>query len=397
MNVPLSVYVHIPFCEQRCTYCDFVTYAGMNRWMETYTRSVCTEIQLTAAAISGDVLVHSVYFGGGTPSYLPVEMLICVLDTLRRNFHFSQRMEITLEANPGTLRLGPCTRLRQAGFNRISLGIQSHNADYLKLLGRIYPPERIVQGIQTIRQAGFDNLNVDLMYGLPGQSLEAWQQELTRTLTYQPQHLSLYCLAVEEGTPLERRILAGEVPEPDEDTAADQLEWTCDFMERQHFGHYEVSNWYTCSDQMDFRSRHNMQYWRNDPYLAFGAGAHGYFDHSRYAHPDGIAAYVELIRAAGENWSVLKTMCTEEVVDQYEQMQDEMMLGLRLLEDGVSEKQFVKKYGISPDDVFSRELDALTRSGLVEQAPSETDKIWRLTRRGLMLGNQVFMQFVGEE
>lgn len=396
MSDLVSVYIHIPFCLQRCNYCDFVTYAGQERWMEPYTAALCREMEMTAAAIGEPVDVHTIFLGGGTPSFLSGEDLHRILATVQSSYSVRSDAEISLEANPGTLTADGLCELRRMGFNRISLGVQSSDEDELRMLGRIHTHEQTVEAVSLARAAGFDNLSLDLIYGLPGQSLADWQTVVQRTLELHPEHLSLYSLTIEEGTPLFEIVSSGQLPVPDPDTAADQLEWSCDYLTGQGYNHYEVSNWARVDGRRDLRARHNLQYWLNDPYLGFGAGAHGYFQNRRYLHPTGLAAYVQSIQEAGARPDLLAWHTSLPEVDDLERMQDEMMLGLRLLDKGIVDDEFRLKFSRSPLDVFGREIADLIHAGLLEENPGPVGG-WRLTRRGLLLGNQVFMQFVGEE
>ena len=394
MSEPVSVYIHIPFCVSRCNYCDFVTYAGQDRWMQPYTRALIHEIEWTAAAAGHPVDVHTVFFGGGTPSHLPAAQLAEILDAVKSHFRVRDDAEISLEANPGTLDEAACRELRRQGFNRISLGMQSSDDDELRMMGRIHNYRQAVEAVQMARSAGFDNLSLDLIYGLPGQSLPDWQRVLERTLELEPQHLSLYSLTVEEGTVLHDLVHSGELPEPDPDIAADQLEWSCDFLAARGYNHYEISNWALMDQDRDLRARHNLQYWLNDPYLGFGAGAHGYFENRRYLHPTGLAEYIQSVKDAAGKPDRLAWNRRLAEQTQTERMQDEMMLGLRLLEHGITEADFLRKFGTSPAETYGRQLADLIHAGLLESTPEGG---WRLTRRGLLLGNQVFMQFVGED
>ncbi len=396
MSYPASIYIHVPFCKRRCSYCDFVTFSGMEKYFAPYSRSVCEEIKLVCSAIQHKERVHTIFFGGGTPSLLPIDQLSEILSTVRNHFEVLPETEISLEANPGTIGLEYLTRLRRMGVNRLSLGTQSTNQNELNLLGRIHTHQDTIKALAEARDAGFDNINLDLIYGLPGQTLEDWQQSLRDAINLQPEHLSLYSLTVEEGTSLQAQIASGKLPAPDLDIAADQLEWSCDFLEQAGYRHYEISNWARRSADRDYRARHNLQYWENERYYGFGAGAHSYFDGLRIANKTTIPEYIDYVRDAKENPNSLLMKQPEPRTDTRERMQDEMMLGLRLLEEGIRVEQFKGKYGIAPDQVFGEELEDLISNGLLERSMKNGER-YTLTRRGLLLGNQVFMRFVGED
>jgi oxygen-independent coproporphyrinogen III oxidase len=396
MAYPLSVYIHIPFCVRRCNYCDFVSFAGMDAFMKPYVEAVCREIDGRTSLSLEKPHLHTIFFGGGTPSVIPVHLLGRILMTIRQDFIWEEPVEISLEANPGTLDLDKCKELLDLGFNRISLGVQSFFDPQLELLGRIHTAQQAVEAYHQAREAGFTNINLDLIYGLPNQSLADWQGSLQQAVQLSPEHLSLYSLTVEEGTSLWEQVEAGQLPMPDPDIAADMLGWSCDYLEEQGYSHYEISNWARRQAHHDLRAWHNLQYWRNEYYYGFGVGAHSYIDGIRSANGDSIPEYIQQIKGITHLNVPELSISQKEPVDRKERMQDEMMLGLRLLQDGVNYKRFFEKFGVAPADVFGEQIRQLIRDGLLEEMETP-QKLIRLTRRGMFLGNQVFMQFVGED
>jgi oxygen-independent coproporphyrinogen III oxidase len=401
-----SLYFHIPFCTHRCAYCDFNTYAGQEDFIPAYVEALCNEIRFVAGSAPERLSVHTIFFGGGTPSLLTPGQFEQILQTVTDHFDLSDpfKMETSLEANPGTVTPDSLRGLRQAGFNRISFGVQSFHADELRQLERIHDPFDVLEAVHWARQAGFENLNLDLIYGLPEQTLVRWQESLRRAVDLAPEHLSLYALTIEHGTPFGRWAARGLLPIPDPDLAADMYEWASETLAGQGYGQYEISNW----SKPGFQCRHNLQYWRNQPYLGFGAGAHGGANGLRISNVLRIKTYIEhlspdhLISTLGFPLSPATVSQTRLIP--HVEMQETLMLGFRLTEAGVSAKKFHARFGKNLMDVFGKEIDELIGLGLLEwvpvSGPSPANKgegvRVRLTRRGRLLGNQVFMRFVGD-
>jgi len=391
-----SLYLHIPFCRHRCRYCDFNTFAGQNRLIPDYVDALCNEIRQVSASAGGQLPVHTVFFGGGTPSLLDVPYLSTILSTVRDSYDFQPNLEITIEANPGTVSLDYLTQVRRLGVNRLSIGMQSAHPDDLRLLERQHDFYEVASAVRWARQAGFTNISLDLMFGLPGQPLDRWRNTLDRALGMAPEHLSLYALTIEHGTPLYRRWKRGMIPLVDDDLAADMYEYAMDFLDSAGFEQYEISNWaFRNSREELFCCRHNLQYWQNQPYLGFGAGAHGYAKGVRTINIGGIRPYIERCRR-DEKTSFPAGPATRRTItiDRFSEMQETMLVGLRLTQDGVSSQAFYQRFGQSLENSFALEIHRLQNAGLLEWTGG-TDPRLRLTRRGRLLGNQVFMQFVG--
>jgi oxygen-independent coproporphyrinogen-3 oxidase len=375
-----AVYVHVPFCRVRCAYCDFNTYAGIDHLIPAYGDALRAELRAAPHARA-----RTLYFGGGTPSILPLDLLAGLLHALRLTFHIPPDAEVTLEANPGTVPPAYLRGLRELGVSRLSLGAQSAHDDELRLLGRIHTWAETVEAVEAARAAGFDNLNLDFIYGLPGQTLTRWQETLEAALRLEPEHLSLYALTVEEGTPLKARIAAGELPLVDEDLVAEMYELAEEMLEEAGFLHYEISNWARHSPlaPLRFVCRHNLTYWRNEPYLGFGAGAASWWEGRRWTnvrHPADYIARLEAGRSPAEE--------VEEIPPRLE-IGETMMMGLRLAE-GVSDGRFHARFGQGLEEVFGEELARLQELGLLEW----DGRAARLTPRGRLLGNQVFQHFL---
>lgn len=390
-----SIYLHIPFCIHRCAYCDFNTYAGIENLIPAYVQALCREIELGAESASERLPVHTVFFGGGTPSLLPVWEVERILAVLGRVFDFQPGLEITLEANPGTISLSYWRDLHSLGVNRLSLGMQSGNAEQLRLLERQHGLLDVLQAVEWARRAGFDNLNLDLIFGIPYQTLEMWQQTLDRALALHPDHLSLYALTLEHGTPMHNWVNRGLLPQPDDDLAADMYEAASQRLVEGGFAQYEISNWARqAGNGAIFSCRHNLQYWRNLPYLGFGAGAHGYAGGVRTANVLSPAAYIKRCQE-GMPLEFPRTPATLEInnIGRQAEIGETMMMGLRLTHEGVSAASFEKRFGVSLNEQFKKQIERLGKSGLLEWGEDDRD-ILRLTPRGRLLGNQVFMEFI---
>ena len=395
---PYSLYFHVPFCRHRCSYCDFNTFAHQERHIAAYGKAVCQEVSAVSRLVDEPLPVHSIFFGGGTPSLLPLNVFESIFQTIEANYTLIPEIETTIEANPGTVTLDYLKGLRKLGVNRLSFGMQSAHPDDLRLLEREHDFFDVSRAVTWARQAGFDNLSLDLIFGLPEQPLQRWRDTLARAVGLQPEHLSVYGLTIEPGTPLEKRFRRGLIPRVDEDLSADMYETAMDFLAGVGYEQYEISNWAarrgTENGGALLACRHNLQYWLNQPYLGFGAGAHGYAAGVRTANVGGILPYITRCMAEPKETSFPSGPATRRAltIDTRTEMQETMLTGLRLTQVGVSEANFQARFGQKLDEVFGKEVDYLSKAGLLERTPSAH---LRLTRRGRMLGNQVFMRFLG--
>ena len=395
---PYSLYLHIPFCRHRCAYCDFNTYAGLESLIGNYTRALCREIEHAAEGFPALAGVHTLFFGGGTPSLLPLFALEQILTTLRAGFALPDDAEITLEANPGTVSLDYLRGLRALGINRLSMGMQSADPNDLRILEREHNFFDVVNAVKWARQAGFENLNLDLIFGLPYQSFESWKHTLDLAVGLHPDHLSVYSLILEHGTPMNAWVERGLLPMPEDDLAASMYEWTMERLPRDGYEQYEISNWARRDAYGQVMAcHHNLQYWYNQPYLGLGAGAHGFAGGVRTANVRAPRAYIERLTYSAQRKSKKerkfpRTPATVNVtpIDRMTEMQETMMVGLRLVEEGVSAEAFEARFGEKAEAVFEKELRKLVGNGLLEWAGERV----RLTKRGRMVGNQVFMLFV---
>ncbi|MBN1312651.1 MAG: radical SAM family heme chaperone HemW [Anaerolineae bacterium] len=386
--LPVSLYLHIPFCKSRCSYCDFNTYAGLDHLTEDYIAALGREIELAGRGIEGEKPhAHTLYLGGGTPSLLTPQQVELLIAASRRHFDLPAGAEISIEANPGTVDLDKLRRLREMGVNRLSLGVQSAQAADLKLFGRIHSFEEAIDAFKLARRAGYENISIDLIYGAPGQTLPGWRDTLKRILDWQPEHISLYSLSIEEGTPLEAQIEQGTVDVPDPDLAADMYDQAREALSKAGLQQYELSNWARSGREC----RHNRQYWLNESYLGFGAGAYGTFDGLRYWNVGPVGEYIERIRQTKESrFPPSPAAEGSETVNHKMAMTETMILGLRLTGEGVYKERFARRFGRTVDQVFG---DVITR--LVEQELLADDgQSVRLTERAYLISNRVFVHFV---
>ncbi len=396
MNTPLALYIHIPFCAVRCAYCDFNTYAGLERLHEPFVAALREEIR-RAGVQRGRPPVRTIFIGGGTPTVLPSELLIQALDACYQAFVVAPDAEITCEANPGTVDRERFGALRAMGVNRLSMGVQSFDDTELRWLGRIHTAEEAMAAFHSARQVGFDNINLDFIFGLPGQTPETWARTLDRAVALGPEHLSLYGLTVEHGTPLFDRVRRGLTEPPDEDLAADLYELACERLAAAGYAQYEISNWAKTADggwrmadgrwQSAIRNpqcAHNLVYWRHEPYLGFGPGAHSFDGERRWWNVKPVPEYIRRVEAGRSPER------GGELISRRTAMGEFMMLGLRLVQEGVMDARFRARFGVGLEKAFGEQIRRLVLQGLLERLP---DRV-RLTQRGRLLGNRVFEEFV---
>lgn len=390
-----SLYVHIPFCKHRCHYCDFITFVGYEPLQPAYISALIKELRIASSYVGQDSL-HSIYFGGGTPSLLSIYHYKQLIKAIQDFFIVDSNCEISLEANPGTLSYEYLCELRELGINRLSFGVQSTNSFDLIRLDRSHTLEDVVEGFRYARKAGFDNINLDLIFNTPWQDLSSWENSLSRAIALSPEHFSLYSLIIEEGTALDRWYQRGLVACQDEDLEAEMFETAIMMLADAGYFHYEISNWAKKDHKHDYRCIHNLQYWKNLPYLGVGVGAHGYVNNVRIENVHSINDYISRFNDKRNlQLTFPETQATMQTiqVDLQTQMKDFMWLGLRLVDEGVSVQDFFHTYGFSMVEVFDEEITELLNLGLVRWIDDRQHRLI-LTQRGLMLANQVFMRFV---
>ena len=369
-----SLYVHIPFCLRKCNYCDFVSFpvSGCGDLYAAYPDLLQRELSLWRDEADLSRL-STVYFGGGTPSLIEPEQVHRLLDRL------PEVSECTLEANPETVDAARLAAFREAGVDRLSLGVQSFDLGLLQAMGRGHDGEGTARAVRDAREAGFDNISLDLIYGLPEQTIEQWRDSLERAVDLSPEHISLYGLTIHPDTPWGRALAAGDLAAPDDDLAVDMLELAMDWLPRQGYLQYEIANFARPGRE----SRHNCAYWQRDNYLGLGLAASSCLNDHRFANTPDPRQYAEAVREGRLPWA------EDEHYDIDQIMGEAMFLGLRLLR-GVDVADFERRYGADPRKRFRTELWQLQKQGLVECDESSI----RLTRRGVALGNLVFEQFV---
>ena len=372
---PLAVYVHIPFCTMKCGYCDFNAYAGMDGLKDANAAAMVAEIHKNAPLLAGREIV-SIGFGGGTPSEVAPAHIAAVIAAIREHAGTFDPAEITLEANPGTLDDSLFDELRQAGVTRLSIGAQSFHAHELRFLDRIHTPRATSAAVELARRAGFQHIGLDLIYGLPGQSLAEWMASLNAAIELNTDHVSGYALTVEDGTLLGRRVREGKVTPIDPDLAADMYEAAAASLGDAGFEHYEISNWARSGG----RSRHNMTYWTDGEYLAIGAGAHGYLTGDRYeniAHP---RAYIAAVQA---NPGPRPALSAIHSLPRNIQVSDWVSLRLRML-NGFAASSFRDRFNADLSALLGPPLQELAEAGVLDVGETV-----RLTRRGVLLHGEV--------
>lgn len=391
MSNSISLYLHIPFCQHRCAYCDFNTYTGLGDLQADYAAALRKEVrqvgEMATAVHSRPLSVSTVFFGGGTPSLLAPPLLEEILTAIRETFSLARDAEISMEANPNTVDDAYLGAVREAGVNRLSFGVQSAIAAELALLERQHTFAGAVTAVAAARAAGFTNLNLDLIYGLPTQTLASWEKSLDAALELDPAHLSLYCLTVEPGTPLQRRVAEGKVAAPDPDLAADQYQLARERLATADYVHYEISNWAKSGQAC----RHNLTYWRNQSYLGLGAGAHGHAAGYRYALVKQPRVYLRRMRQGKPGEYPLSAATAEaRRLSPQEAMSDTVITQLRLLQEGLDLAAFAARFGVSLDAAYDGLVGRLAEWELVWE---ENGRL-RLTERGYFLSNQVFYRFM---
>lgn len=369
---PIGLYVHVPFCVSKCAYCDFASYAGREADIPRYVDAVIREITRRGAE-TGHPKADTIFLGGGTPSLLDEFQVTRILDALFEAFPIEEGAEITCECNPGTLTTRFAQALRKAGVNRLSMGAQARQARLLRLIGRIHNWENVIASVEIARKAGFDNINLDLMFGLPSQTVSDVRETLEAGIALSPTHLSCYGLIVEEGTPMCRDVTVGKLALPDEEIDRDMYELARQTLAEHDFHQYEISNF----AREGYACRHNVGCWTRVPYLGFGCAAHSFFEECRTMNPSKIDAYL-----AGEE---PKT----EQISREEARCESMMLGLRITR-GVKNGDFTHMHGMSIREAFGEKLDKPINSGLLEWHEGAL----RLTRLGMDLQNSVLVDLM---
>ncbi|MDQ6421140.1 radical SAM family heme chaperone HemW [Paenibacillus sp. LHD-117] len=384
-QAPNALYIHIPFCTNKCHYCDFTSYVLRGQPVDQYLDALEEEMKRTVETMRPE-RIDTVFVGGGTPTVLTPPQMERFLRAVRSHFPLAANVEFTMEANPGTTDEDKLGAMRAGGVNRISFGVQSFDNGLLERIGRIHNVDDVYRSLENARKTGFDNLSIDLMFGLPGQTLAHLSDSVDRAMALGLPHYSLYSLKVEENTLFHKLYERNELPLPPEEEEYEMFLLLMKKLKEGGYGHYEISNF----AKPGFESRHNSTYWRNEPYYGLGAGAHGYANRTRHINLKGVQPYIDA------SASKLPRLESFEVTER-EAMEDFMMVGLRLLE-GVPASRFAKQFGGRQlESVFGGTIGKLTSDGLLEQVQRDGDDWYRLTDCGVLLGNEVFGSFIGAE
>lgn len=370
-NNEIEIYVHIPFCVRKCGYCDFVSFSCSKNVQKAYFEALWRQIELKSETM-GDVPVVSVFFGGGTPSCVDEELIVSTLNLISDKFTLLSDAEISIEMNPNSADFKKLSAYRKAGFNRVSIGLQSTDNEELRRLSRLHTYEEFLETFEAARRAGFDNINVDIMSALPGQTLESFQNTLYKVSALEPEHISAYSLIIEENTPFYEKYSDGKGL-PDEDTEREMYYETERILSNKGYHRYEISNY----SKPGFRCRHNIGYWRRTPYLGFGISAASLIDNVRYLVHSDLEAFI------GGDFSE-----TEEILSREDEIAEYMFLGLRMTE-GVSVKAFFETFSVPLKEVYSDVLNNLVEEGLLV-----VDDYVYLTKKGLDLANYVMAKFL---
>lgn len=376
----IGLYVHIPFCKQKCYYCDFVSFDRKDDIIYDYIQAMKKEIELVSKEYDNS-LVNTIYFGGGTPSYIKANYINEILESIKNNFNIEKRAEITIEVNPGTVGKGKLDFYKKIGFNRLSIGLQSTDNKILKKIGRIHTFEDFLDTYNLARKVGFANINIDLMIGLPTQSIDGLIKELDKIIFLNPEHISIYSLIIEENTKIEQLILQKELILPEEDYEREMYWYVKRVLEKSGYKHYEISNF----AKIGYESRHNTNCWNQEEYIGIGVAAHSYMDGKRYANVPNIEIYIHsMFFDENKNRELL------EMQDKESKEREFMLLSLRKLDGGVSKKVFYEKFNKKIETRFNKEINKLIKMGLLEE---NGDSI-KLTDKGIDLANIVWREFV---
>lgn len=394
----IALYVHVPFCQSKCIYCDFNTYAGLNHLIPNYLESLVRDIILWGNLL-GHPTVNSIFFGGGTPSLLTSKQLETILLTIQGSFDCTATTEVTAEINPDDVTAIKIDGFLIAGVNRLSIGFQSLDQGLLRLLSRRHGVDKAIEAMEIARSVGVNNINLDLMYGVPTQSLSQFQETLERVVNLQPEHISAYGLTVETGTPLESLINSAQLPDTDPDLAADMYAQIDSYLSPRYTG-YEISNWALPGREC----RHNLTYWKNLPYLGIGPGAHSYLGGFRFSVVDSPFEYIqkvntwdrlnptEIFEAGSSLFSKIPTLNMIEFIELPLEMAETLTLGMRL-STGIKLSDFHDRFGIKLFQPYGDLFQDVIKLGLVDYVDEPGQERVELSKEGRILGNQVFWRF----
>ena len=374
----LGVYIHFPFCARKCHYCDFPSYQGMEQWMEPYLEALFRELLQWKEKVC-DCSVKSIYLGGGTPTLFSGEQIAGVLDACFKSFNVQEDAEITIEANPGTVDPDKLSALRKAGVNRLSIGLQAWQDKHLRFLGRIHSSGDFVKSLMDAKEVGFDNINVDVMFALPHQTIEDWLETLEKVCSFDVQHISMYSLKVENGTPLHRWYEEGKFSLPTQEEDRLMYYKGREFVSGFGFRQYEISNFAIPGRECV----HNLIYWHNEEYIGCGSGAHSYFNNERFSNTSDVREYIRAINSGTQRISY------REKIEEKDERFETIMLGLRLVE-GVDKQRFKARFGRCIEYYYGEAIKKLVKQGLLIDDGASI----RLTEKGMDVQNVVLLEFM---
>jgi len=384
----LGMYIHIPFCKKKCYYCDFISYSNKSEWIEEYITCIKEEIKQVAKcnqiALENKedeaIIIKTIYIGGGTPSYIDGQYIKEIIETARNYLTIDPNAEITIEINPGTVDINKLELYKKAGINRLSIGLQSSNQKTLEILGRIHSYKEFEDAYKTAKKIGFDNINVDLMIGVPNQSIQEVEEGIEKIIKLNPNHISVYSLIIEENTKIQKQIENKELKLPDEKIEREMYWLVKQKLEEAGFIHYEISNF----AKKGYESKHNLDCWSQKEYIGFGAAAHSYTNGIRYSNIEDLQTYIQNIKQdKPENNFIFHEKQTHS-----SKIQEYMLLNLRKLE-GVNINKFIEQFNGNPIYIFKEELEKLEKQGLIQ-----IEENIKLTEKGIDLANLVWEEFV---
>lgn len=378
----LGIYIHIPFCKQKCYYCDFVSYANKEEKIQEYIECLQKEIEMESEKYKNEEYeITTIYIGGGTPSFIDASYIERIINTIKQNYKLYENPEITIEVNPGTINEEKIRKYKDIEINRISIGLQTTKDNLLKQIGRIHTYEEFLNCYKIVKKIGIDNINVDLMLGLPNQTLEDLKEGLIEVINLKPNHISLYSLILEENTILEKMVRQNMAKLPEEDLEREMYWTTKNILEKNGYIHYEISNF----SKEGYESKHNLNCWNQKEYLGFGVAAHSYIKNKRYCNTNNIEEYIKNV----QNGKILNNRTICEIQNKIEEQKEYMLLGLRKIQ-GIDIQEFKNKFIDNPIYIFHKELEKLVKEELVE---IDLNQI-KLTSKGLDFANLVWEEFI---
>ena len=378
----LGIYIHIPFCKQKCYYCDFVSYANKEEKIQEYIECLQKEIEMESEKYKNEEYeITTIYIGGGTPSFIDASYIERIINTIKQNYKLYENPEITIEVNPGTINEEKIRKYKDIEINRISIGLQTTKDNLLKQIGRIHTYEEFLNCYKIVKKIGIDNINVDLMLGLPNQTLGDLKESLIEVINLKPNHISLYSLILEENTILEKMVSQNMAKLPEEDLEREMYWTTKDILEENGYIHYEISNF----SKKGYESKHNLNCWNQKEYLGFGVAAHSYIKNKRYCNTNNIEEYIKNV----QNGKILNNRTICEIQNKIEEQKEYMLLGLRKIQ-GIDIQEFKNKFIDNPIYIFHKELEKLVKEELVE---IDLNQI-KLTSKGLDFANLVWEEFI---